>query len=74
MLTHWLSQIEADIKADNAKQQAEREERARVEAKAAHDRLTPLEDRLSRPLATIPATVQAEGPALVREQAVKNLL
>ena len=69
MLTHWLSQIEADIKADNAKQQAQRDEKARAEAEAARVRLTPLEDRLTRLLATVPIDVQRDGLSLAALQA-----
>ena len=60
----WLAQIQAEAKADNDKRQAERDEKARAEAVAARVRLTPLEDRLVRLLATIPIEVQREGLSL----------
>lgn len=44
-------------------------ERQRAKAVAAQDRLTPLEDRLSRLLATIPSDVQREGLSLPALQA-----
>jgi len=49
--------------------QARREEQERSAAQAARDRLTPLEDRLSRLLATIPWEVQGEGLSLPTLQA-----
>ena len=42
---------------------------ARAEAEAARVRLTPLEDRLARLLATIPVEVQREGLSLSSPQA-----
>lgn len=53
------------LHAEAAAEQAADEERQRQEkAKAARDRLTPLEDRLARLLATIPEEVQREGLSL----------
>jgi hypothetical protein len=57
----WLSQITSDTEKRRAKEQAWREERAAAEAKAARERLTPLEDRLERLLATIPSKCSARG-------------
>ena len=59
---------ERQAKAANAKSQAERDEKARAETKAARDRLTPLEKRLARLLASIPREVQAEGLSLTALQ------
>lgn len=55
--------------ARSAKQRAQGEERARSEAEAARGRLTPLDERLGRLLATIPAEMQREGISLVALQA-----
>ncbi len=63
-MMHWASQLEAAAKADREKRQAERDEKARAEANAARVRLTPLDDRLARLLATIPIEVQREGLSL----------
>ena len=69
MLMHWASQLEAAAKANRDKRQAERDEKARAQAEAARVRLTPLEDRLARLLATIPLDVQREGLSLSSLQA-----
>jgi hypothetical protein len=69
LLKYWMSQLEAAAKADRGKRQAEREERARAEAEAARVRLTPLDERLTRLLATIPLGVQREGLSLSSLQA-----
>ena len=69
MMKHWISRLEADAEANHAKQQAEREERARAEADAARVKLAPLEARLARLLATIPREVQEEGLSLTALQA-----
>ena len=61
MLKHWMSQLQAASEAQNAKYQAQREEKARAEAEAARVRLTPLEDRLARLLTTIPLKCSARG-------------
>lgn len=65
----WMSQLIADTEAQRAKEQGRREERARAEAKAARERLTPLDERLARLLATIPVEVQREGLSLAALQA-----
>jgi hypothetical protein len=49
--------------------QARREEQASAEAKAARERLTPLDERLGRLLATIPPQLLAEGLSLSSLQA-----
>jgi hypothetical protein len=69
MMKHWISQLEASAKANRDKRQAERDEKARAEAEAARVRLTPLEDRLTRLLATIPIELQREGLSLSTLQA-----
>ena len=60
----WMSQLIAETEARRAKEQAIREERASAEAKAARERLTPLDARLARLLAAIPVEVQREGLSL----------
>ena len=65
----WMSQIQGAVAAENAKHQAEREEHARAEAQAARARLTPLDERLARLLASIPLEIQREGVSLVTLQA-----
>ena len=69
MLLHWMAQLKADTEARRAAQQARREEQARTEAKAARERLTPLDERLTRLLTTIPIEVQREGLSLSSLQA-----
>ena len=60
MMLYFASQLKADAEARRAKRQAERDEKARGEAEAARERLTPLDERLARLLASIPREVQAE--------------
>jgi hypothetical protein len=69
MLKHWLSQLNAAAEASRTAEQARRDEKAHIEAKAARERLTPLDKRLARLLATIPPTVQREGLSLATLQA-----
>ena len=66
---HYIAQLNAAAEANRAKEQARREERARAEAHAARERLTPLEDRLRRVLASIPVELQREGLSLASLQA-----
>lgn len=68
MLLHWMSQLKADTEARRAAEQARREEQAHTEAKAARERLTPLDERLTRLLTTIPIEVQREGLSLAALQ------
>jgi hypothetical protein len=59
--------MSADIALLNAvveRDQAQRAETDRAAIKAARERLTPLEERLSRLLATIPVELQKEGMSL----------
>lgn len=65
----WMAQVIADTEAQRAKELGQREERARTEAKAARERLTPINERLSRLLATIPVELQREGLSLPSLQA-----
>jgi hypothetical protein len=66
---HYIAQLNAAAEANRDKRQAERDEKARAEAEAVRVRLTPLEDRLTRLLATIPPDVQREGLSLAALQA-----
>ncbi len=68
-MKHWLSQLNAAAEAHQAQHQAQRDEKARAETKAARERLTPLEDRLERLLSTIPVELQREGLSLSTLQA-----
>lgn len=68
-MKYWLAQLEAANKACRAAEQARRDEKARAETQAARARLTPLEDRLTRLLATIPIGLQREGLSLASLQA-----
>ena len=69
MLLAYAAKLNAIAEANRAKEQARREERARAEAQAAREQLTPLDERLTRLLATIPIEVQREGLALASLQA-----
>jgi hypothetical protein len=64
----WVSRVKADSEKRGARMAAEREERAKAEVQAARQRLTPLDERLARLLATIPAELQAEGLSLTTLQ------
>jgi hypothetical protein len=68
VLMQWLSRLSATAEAKHAKEQAAREERARAEAQGVRERLTRLDERLTRLLATIPIEVQREGLSLAALQ------
>lgn len=59
-MSAYIAQLNAAI----AVEQAQREERELANTKAARERLTPLDERLARLLATIPVEVQREGISL----------
>ena len=67
-MSAYINQLNATVAAQRAQQQAQREEKANEEAKAARERLIPLEDRLARLLATIPIEVQRGGLSLATLQ------
>ena len=69
MLHHYAATLRKNAEENRAKQQAERDEKARAEAKGARERLTPLDERLTRLLATIPVELQREGLSLAALQA-----
>jgi hypothetical protein len=64
-----MSAYIAQLNAAVAREQAQREEKERVATQAARERLTPLEERLSWLLATIPIELQREGFSLASLQA-----
>ncbi len=68
-MSAYINGLRAAVETERAKHQAQREEKARAEADAARERLTPLEDRLRRVPATIPIEVQREGLSLASLQA-----
>ena len=59
----------AGLNAAVAIEQAHDAEKERADAQAARERLTPLEERLARLLATIPPEIQREGLSLSSLQA-----
>ena len=65
MTPHYIRQLQARDEADRARQAAAVELNRKAEAHAARDRLRPLDDRLVRLLATIPASVQRDGLSLL---------
>lgn len=68
-MSAYINALNSEVAAVAAEAQARREEKDRAEAQAARERLTPLEDRLARLLATIPLDVQREGLSLPTLQA-----
>ncbi len=54
----------AGVEREHAEKQKLRAEEVRADAQAARERLTPLETRLARLLATIPVEMQREGLSL----------
>jgi hypothetical protein len=64
-----MSAYIAQLNAAVAIEQAQRAELELAATKAARERLTPLEERLSRLLATIPVEVRREGLSLASLQA-----
>lgn len=63
-MSAYLKQLREEAEAQRIRHEAEHHGRAAAAATAARERLTPLEDRLARVLATIPHDVQAEGLSL----------
>jgi hypothetical protein len=68
-MSAYIASLNAAVERDHAKSQQLRGERQRAEIEAARERLTPLEDRLARLLATIPVELQREGLSLPTLQA-----
>jgi hypothetical protein len=68
-MSAYLKELKAEVAVAQAEAQARRAEEERTSAQAARERLTPLEDRLRRLLATIPIELQREGLSLPTLQA-----
>jgi len=68
-LSAYVAKLNVQAEALRERQNAQREEAAASATEVARERLTPLEDRLSRLLATIPAELQREGLSLPALQA-----
>jgi hypothetical protein len=68
-MSAYIKELQAKVAAAQAEAEARRAEQDRVNQQAARHRLTPLEDRLSRLLATIPLSIQREGVSLPTLQA-----
>lgn len=64
MSTAYIRSLQAIVNADQAQGEEREREAADAEAAASREKLIPLEDRLAKLLATIPAEVQAEGMSL----------
>ena len=65
----YVTKLNEIAEARRAEGQARREEQASAEAKAARERLTPLDERVGRLLATIPPELLVEGLSLSSLQA-----
>jgi hypothetical protein len=63
-MSAYIKQLEAYCAQRKAEEERAREQKARTELEAARHRLTPIEDRLARVLATIPERVQRQGLSL----------
>jgi len=68
-MSAYVASLKEGVERDRAEREAQRAEQERAEAQAARERLTPLEERLARLLATIPIEVQREGLSLMTLQA-----
>ncbi len=64
----YIAQLKAAAKADQYRQAKAAEAERAADANAARERLTPLNDRLTRVLAAIPAEVSREGLSLASVQ------
>jgi hypothetical protein len=64
MVIAYVAKLNEISEARRGEQQARCEEQARSAAEATRERLTPLDKRLERLLATIPVEVQLEGFSL----------
>jgi hypothetical protein len=69
MSSAYIRSLNALVEADHAKHEAAQDEKQRAAVAEARENLVPLETRLARLLATIPAEVQAEGLSLMSLQA-----
>ena len=64
IMSHYIKTLNHGLRADQARQVAAVEVNRIAEATSARDRLVPLDVRLRRLLATVPAEVQREGLSL----------
>jgi hypothetical protein len=64
-MSAYIAELNAAVERDRA----QREEKERATTQAVRERLTPLDDRLSRLLATIPSEIQREGLSVASLQA-----
>src|ERR1039458_881591 len=67
-MSAYIKRLVAAVAAQQAKDELARAEQARAVTTAARERLTPLEERLARLLASIPPSVLAEGLSLTSLQ------
>ena len=67
-MSAYIQELQAAVEREYAEQQKIRDEEARANIQAARERLTPIEERLARVLATIPVDLQAEGLSLTSLQ------
>ena len=63
-MSAYIKQLQAESERANAARQRIRDEEVRADIQAARERLTPVEERLARVLATIPEELQREGLSL----------
>lgn len=68
-MSAYINSLRAAMADEAQVRREEREEKDRAAAQAARERLTPLEERLARLLATIPIEIQREGLSLPTLQA-----
>jgi hypothetical protein len=67
-MSAYVAGLKARLNAAVEAEQAQRAEMDRADIQAARERLTPLETRVARVLATIPIELQAEGLSLASLQ------
>jgi hypothetical protein len=67
-LSAYLRQLNEAVERDRARGDAQKAAELEAEARAARERLTPLDERVAKLLATIPLDVQREGLALATLQ------
>lgn len=67
-MSAYVKELQAALEREHAEQQKIRDAEARANVQAARERLTPVEERLARVLATIPVELQREGLSLTSLQ------
>ncbi len=68
-MSYYIQQLNNALAAKQGQRAKQRTERERAAKQDARERLTPLQDRLTRLLATIPIELQREGLSLASLQA-----